>query len=78
VFVFPTSILSVWPQELDFSWAALVAAAVANLFAAVKGNENKKLMETKGVKERCAFRNGEDGLHTESRRQGLRLEGRRM
>jgi len=39
-------------KELDFSWAALVAAAVANLFAAVKGNENKKLMETKGVKER--------------------------
>eukprot|EP00667_Euglena_gracilis_P006913 EG_transcript_6976 len=39
-------------KELDFSWAALFAAAVANLFAAVKGNENKKLMESRGIKER--------------------------
>eukprot|EP00667_Euglena_gracilis_P006105 EG_transcript_6149 len=38
--------------ELDFSWVALFAAAVANLFAAVKGNENKKLMESRGIKER--------------------------
>jgi len=36
--------------ELQFSWAALVTAA--NLFAAVKGNENKKLMTTAGIKDR--------------------------
>jgi solute carrier family 35 protein E1 len=39
-------------KELDFSVAALISACVANLFAAVKGNENKKLMEAPGVKDR--------------------------
>jgi solute carrier family 35, member E1 len=39
-------------KELDFAWSALISACVANLFAAFKGNENKKLMETPGIKER--------------------------
>mmetsp|Transcript_2296 Transcript_2296/g.3548 ORF Transcript_2296/g.3548 Transcript_2296/m.3548 type:complete len:237 (+) Transcript_2296:133-843(+) len=39
-------------NELDFAWAALLSACLANCFAAVKGNENKKLMETEGLKER--------------------------
>jgi len=39
-------------KELDFAVSALVAACAANLFAAFKGNENKKLMETEGLKER--------------------------
>lgn len=39
-------------KELDFAVSALVSACIANLFAAFKGNENKKLMETEGVKER--------------------------
>jgi len=39
-------------KELDFAWSALIAACVANMFAAVKGNENKKLMETPGLKDR--------------------------
>ena len=39
-------------KELDFAWSALFAACIANLFAAFKGNENKKLMETKGLKDR--------------------------
>lgn len=39
-------------KELDFAVSALVSACIANLFAAVKGNENKKLMETEGLKER--------------------------
>ena len=39
-------------KELDFAWAALFSACVANMFAAVRGNENKKLMETDGLKER--------------------------
>lgn len=39
-------------KELDFAWSALITASAANLFAAFKGNENKKLMETPGLKER--------------------------
>ena len=39
-------------KELDFAVSALVAACAANLFAAFKGNENKKLMETPGLKDR--------------------------
>jgi solute carrier family 35 protein E1 len=39
-------------KELDFAVSALVAACIANLFAAVKGNENKKLMDTPGLKDR--------------------------
>ena len=39
-------------KELDFAWAALGSACIANLFAAFKGNENKKLMETPGLKDR--------------------------
>ncbi|GMH92263.1 hypothetical protein TrVE_jg2118 [Triparma verrucosa] len=39
-------------KELDFAWSALIAACIGNLFAAVKGNENKKLMETPGLKDR--------------------------
>lgn len=39
-------------KELDFAWSALISACIANVFAAVRGNENKKLMETDGLKER--------------------------
>ncbi|GMI50909.1 hypothetical protein ScalyP_jg7996 [Parmales sp. scaly parma] len=39
-------------KELDFAWSALIAACIGNLFAAFKGNENKKLMETDGLKDR--------------------------
>lgn len=39
-------------KELDFAFSALFSACLANMFAAVKGNENKKLMETEGLKER--------------------------
>jgi len=39
-------------KELDFAVSALVSACIANIFAAFKGNENKKLMETPGLKER--------------------------
>merc|ERR1712228_466192 len=38
--------------ELDFAWAALFTASLANCFAAVKANENKKLMTTEGLKDR--------------------------
>lgn len=39
-------------KELDFAWSALISACIANIFAAVKGNENKKLMDTPGIKDR--------------------------
>eukprot|EP00559_Dactyliosolen_fragilissimus_P001025 CAMPEP_0184859508 /NCGR_PEP_ID=MMETSP0580-20130426/4483_1 /TAXON_ID=1118495 /ORGANISM="Dactyliosolen fragilissimus" /LENGTH=391 /DNA_ID=CAMNT_0027356151 /DNA_START=69 /DNA_END=1244 /DNA_ORIENTATION=- len=39
-------------RELDFAVSALVSGCIANLFAAFKGNENKKLMETEGLKDR--------------------------
>jgi len=39
-------------SELDFAWAALISACIANTFAAFKGNENKKLMSTDGLKDR--------------------------
>jgi solute carrier family 35 protein E1 len=39
-------------KELDFAVSALVSACIANVFAAVRGNENKKLMETEGIKDR--------------------------
>jgi len=39
-------------KELDFAVSALISACIANLFAAFKGNENKKLMETDGLRER--------------------------
>jgi len=39
-------------KELDFSIWALLAACVANLFAAFRSNENKKLMDTAGLSDR--------------------------
>jgi solute carrier family 35 protein E1 len=39
-------------KELDFAFSALIAACTANMFAAVKGNESKKLMETAGISDR--------------------------
>ena len=39
-------------KELDFAWSALITASLANLFAAFKGNENKKLMDTPGIRDR--------------------------
>jgi len=38
-------------KELDFAMGALISACIANLFAAFKGNENKKLMDTEGLKD---------------------------
>jgi len=39
-------------SELNFAFSALIAGCIANLFAAFKGNENKKLMTTHGLKNR--------------------------
>lgn len=38
--------------EMDFTVGGLVGALIANVFAAFKGNESKKLMETPGLKDR--------------------------
>jgi len=38
--------------ELDFTVGGLVGALVANAFAAFKGNESKKLVDTPGLKDR--------------------------
>jgi solute carrier family 35 protein E1 len=39
-------------KELDFSVWALLAACIANVFAAFRSNENKKLMDTPGLADR--------------------------
>lgn len=51
-------------KELDFAWSALIAACVANVFAAVKGSENKKLMDTVGIKDRIGGVNNQFALTT--------------
>lgn len=38
--------------ELDLAWGSLLAACLANVFAALKGSENKKLMSMPGLNER--------------------------
>jgi solute carrier family 35 protein E1 len=38
--------------EIEFDMTALVMASLANMFAAIKGAENSKLMKTEGLKER--------------------------
>jgi len=38
--------------ELNFAMGALITASIANIFAAIKGNENKKLMSTPGISDR--------------------------
>eukprot|EP01038_Epipyxis_sp_PR26KG_P005713 gene5713-7885_t len=38
--------------EMDFTYGGLIGALVANAFAAFKGAESKKLMETPGLKDR--------------------------
>lgn len=38
--------------EINFAWAALLAAMASNLSGAVRANENKKLMSSPGISER--------------------------
>ena len=38
--------------EIEFDMTALAMASLANLFAAIKGGENAKLMKTEGLKDR--------------------------
>ncbi|KAL1499894.1 hypothetical protein AB1Y20_012577 [Prymnesium parvum] len=50
--------------ELDFSVLALLAACVANLFAAFRSNENKKLMDTAGLKDRIGSTGNQFAIST--------------
>lgn len=51
-------------KELDFSVVALFAACAANLFAAFRSNENKKLMETPGLKDRIGSTGNQFAIST--------------
>jgi len=51
-------------KELDFSVMALFAACVANVFAAFRANENKKLMDTEGLKQRIGSVGNQFALST--------------
>ena len=51
-------------KELDFSVVALLAACIANLFAAFRSNENKKLMETPGLKDRIGSTGNQFAIST--------------
>ena len=50
--------------ELDFTIGGLLGALVANVFAAFKGNESKKLMETAGLKDRMGGTGNQFALMT--------------
>ena len=51
-------------KELDFSVAALLSACIANVFAAFRSNENKKLMETDGLKDRIGSTGNQFAIST--------------
>merc|ERR1712070_89276 len=51
-------------KELDFSVMALFAACLANLFAAFRANENKKLMDTEGLRDRIGSTGDQFALST--------------
>ena len=47
-----------------FSFAALLAACIANLFAAFRANENKKLMDTEGLADRIGSTGNQFAIST--------------
>jgi len=51
-------------KELDFSVLALFSACIANLFAAFRSNENKKLLETPGLSDRIGSTGNQFALST--------------
>jgi len=50
--------------ELDFTMGGLIGALIANAFAAFKGNESKKLLETPGLKDRIGGAGNQFALMT--------------
>jgi len=51
-------------KELDFSVLALLAAVIANVFAAFRANENKKLMDTPGLDTRVGSTGNQFAIST--------------
>ncbi|KOO30758.1 triose phosphate phosphate translocator [Chrysochromulina tobinii] len=51
-------------KELDFSVVALIAACVANVFAAFRANENKKVMDTPGLNDRIGSTGNQFAIST--------------
>jgi solute carrier family 35 protein E1 len=50
--------------DLSFGWSALLNASIANVFAAVRSNENKKLMLDEGLTERLGSVSNQFALTT--------------
>jgi len=50
--------------ELNFAMAALVTASLANIFAALRGNENLKLMKAEGIADRIGTVGNQFALST--------------
>ena len=48
----PPPVIPSSTYSIDFDMTALLMASLANMFAAIKGAENSKLMKTEGLKER--------------------------
>ena len=51
-------------KELDFSVVALIAACIANVFAAFRANENKKVMDTPGLNDRIGSTGNQFAIST--------------
>jgi solute carrier family 35 protein E1 len=62
------SLIKAWEREmlkeLDFSVVALIAACVANVFAAFRANENKKVMDTPGLNDRIGSTGNQFAIST--------------
>ena len=61
------AVLSQWVygrsvNELDFVLMALISACIANLFAAFRANENKRLLDKPGIRERIGGVNNQFAL----------------
>merc|ERR1719380_131607 len=54
-------------KELDFAVSALVAASIANIFAAFKANENAEVMSTPGLKDRLGSVGNQFAIRQSSR-----------
>jgi solute carrier family 35 protein E1 len=50
--------------DLDFTWGGLIGASLANLFAAFKSNEIKRVMGTPGIKDRIGSTGNQFAVQT--------------
>ena len=61
--IFIGGVILVSVNELDFAWSALISACIANMFGAVKGNENKKLLN-ENTRRAGTYWIGGESIHT--------------